>query len=206
MLAKQNISFYNLSVLDDIVHLIQLGGKFMKKSTIIIAIGIFILLTAFLGMSDEKMYTKQKHFQTVDEVLQQLKDKPLLTIDENGKVSEINDFKECFSQRKRLSDFQFNFAKIEIEKVNPLNEDDKKNMLNEYEKRRLNFSKRRPITMEEPVSLIVNAYYYRSMTLRNIEYEKPQKLKLNLVLVDEGEGFVIDYILDSTYEEGSGNA
>lgn len=178
----------------------------MKKSTIIISICAFILLTAFLGMSDEKMYTKQKHFRTVDEVLQQLNDKPLVTIDENGEVSKTNDFKECFSERKRLTDFEFYFAKIEIEKVCSLSESDKNSMLSEYEKLRLNFTKRRPVSIEESVSIIVNAYNYNSITQGNIEYEKPQKLKINLVLVDEGEGLVIDYIVDHTYEEGSGNA
>ena len=49
------ISLYNQSVLTDVVHLIQTGGKNMKKSTIIIALGIFIVVTAFLGMSNEKM-------------------------------------------------------------------------------------------------------------------------------------------------------
>jgi hypothetical protein len=178
----------------------------MKKTTIIISIFTFILLTVFLGMSDEKMYTKQKRFETADEVFQQLNDKQLVSIDESGKVSKTNEFKECFSERKRLTDFEFHFAKIEIEKVCSLSGSEKSSMLSGYEKLRTNFTKRRPITREEPVSVIVNAYNYRSITKGNIEYEKPQKLKINLVLVDEGEGLVIDYIVDYTYEEGSGNA
>ena len=89
----------------------------MKKSTIIIALGIFIVVTALLGMTNEKMYQKQKHFETTSEILQQLESKQLKAIDEKGNQSETNDLKECFSERKRLTYSRFDFQKMEIEKV-----------------------------------------------------------------------------------------
>lgn len=178
----------------------------MKRSTIVITIGIFILLTAFLGMSEENMYKKQKNFQTVDEVLQQINGKQLKIIDEDGKVTETNDLKECFSERKRLTDSEFHFGKMEVEKVRSLKNNDKKNMLEEYEKLRENYTKRRPISVEEPVSLIVNAYYFKSISRGNTTYDNPQKLKLDLILINEGEGFVIDSVRYNPYEEGSDNA
>ena len=57
----------------------------MKKSTIVIVLGFFIVVTAFLGMStNEKMYQKQKHFETSSEILQQMENKSLKAIDEKG--------------------------------------------------------------------------------------------------------------------------
>ncbi|OOM49301.1 hypothetical protein CBEIJ_15150 [Clostridium beijerinckii] len=203
LIEKARNEFYNLSVLYGLVHLIQLGGKFMKKSTIIIMFGIVIIVTAFLGMDNNKMYQKQKHFETVNEVLDQLNDKPLKAIDDTGKLTETNEFKECFSERKRLTNFEFNFSKVNIEKVCDLNEKDKSEMLSEYDGFRNNFSKRRPITREEPVSLIVDAYNYSSLKEKD---DRSQKLKVNLVLVDEGEGLVIDYIMYHSYVEGNDNA
>jgi hypothetical protein len=203
LIEKARNEFYNSSVLYELVHLIQLGGKFMKKSTIIIMFGIVIIVTAFLGMDNNKMYQKQKHFETVNEVLDQLNDKPLKAIDDTGKLTETNEFKECFSERKRLTNLEFNFSKVNIEKVCDLNEKDKSEMLSEYDGFRNNFSKRRPITREEPVSLIVDAYNYSSLKEKD---DRSQKLKVNLDLVDEGEGLVIDYIMYHSYVEGNDNA
>ncbi|WP_236894570.1 hypothetical protein [Clostridium beijerinckii] len=174
----------------------------MKKSTIIIMFGIVIIVTAFLGMDNNKMYQKQKHFETVNEVLDQLNDKPLKAIDDTGKLNETNEFKECFSERKRLTNFEFNFSKVNIEKVCDLNEKDKSEMLSEYDGFRNNFSKRRPITREEPISLIVDAYNHRYPEGND---DRPQKLKVNLVIIDEGEGLVIDYITCHSYVEGKDN-
>lgn len=209
LLDYKHISLYNLSVLFDIVHAIQTGGKIMKKSTIIIVLGIFIVVTTLLGINTEKMYQKEKHFDTTSEVLQQLDNKPLKAIDEKGRFSETNELKECFSERKRLTNARFNYGKIEIENVEELNEDQKKSILKEYDTFRNNFSKRHVITKEEPVRLNVNAYYsyVRQGMIKN---DNSHKLKLDLVFVDEGEGLVIDYIMESnsdkSVEEGKADA
>ncbi|MZK49737.1 hypothetical protein GT715_04425 [Clostridium beijerinckii] len=202
LIEKSRNEFYNSSVLYELVHLIQLGGKFMKKSTIIIMIGIVIIITAFLGMDNNKIYQKQKHFETINEVLDQLNGKPLKAIDETGKFTETNEFKECFSERKRITNIDFNFSKVKIEKVYDLSEKDKNEMLSEYDGFRNNFSKRRPITREEPISLIVDAYNHRYPEGKD---DRPQKLKVNLVIIDEGEGLVIDYITCHSYVEGKDN-
>ena len=189
------ISLYNQSVLTDVVHLIQTGGKNMKKSTIIIALGIFIVVTAFLGMSNEKMYQKQKHFETTSEIVDQLKNNPIKAIDEKGNFSETDQFKECLSERIRLTDSQFNYTKIETEKVEELSEKQKQSVLEKYEALRNKFSKRRVIKKEEVLRLDVNAYrLYGNQA--NASERKSDKLKLDLVLVDEGEGLVIDYIVE----------
>jgi hypothetical protein len=178
----------------------------MKKSTIIIVLGIFIVVTTLLGINTEKMYQKEKHFDTTSEVLQQLDNKPLKAIDEKGRFSETNGLKECFSERKRLTNTLFNYGKIEIENVEELNENEKKSILKEYDTFRNNFSKRRVITKEEPVRLNVNVYY-SYVRQGMIKHDNSHKLKLDLVFVDEGEGLVIDYIMENkSVEEGKKDA
>ena len=182
----------------------------MKKSTIIIVLGIFIVVTAFLGINNEKMYRKQKHFETTNEVIEQLKNNPLTAIDEKRNISETNELKECFSERKRLTYSTFNFQKMEIKKVEELSEKQRQAILQDYNVLRSQFSKRRAITTEEPVRLNVTVYNSYYMENGNIQYNDPQKLTLDFVLIDEGEGLVIDYImqsnLESVNEEGNKDA
>lgn len=168
----------------------------MKKSTLIIILGLFIVVTAFLGMSTQKMYQKQKHFETTSEVLQQIESKSLKAIDEKGDFVESNDLKECFSERKRLTQSQFNYGKVEIEKVEELNEKQKQSILKDYDTFRNNFSKRRVITEEEVVRVDVKSYD-SYINKGKIIYSEAQKSKINLVLIDEGEGLVIDYIMEN---------
>jgi len=177
----------------------------MKKSTIIIALGIFIVVTAFLGMSTEKMYQKQKHFENTNEILQQIENKSLKAIDEKGNFVESNDFKECFSERKRLTELQFHYGKIEIQKVDDLSENQKQTILKDYDTLRDKFSKRRVITKEEVVRVDVKSYD-SYINQGKIIYDEPEKHKINLVLIDEGEGLVIDYIMEYRSEEGNQDA
>ena len=167
----------------------------MKKSTIIIALGIFIVVTVFLGMSNEKMYQKQKHFETTSEIVDQLKNNPIKAIDEKGNFSETDQFKECLSERIRLTRSEFDYTKIETEKVEELSEKQKQSVLEKYDALRNKFSKRRVIKKEEVLRLDVDAYrLYGNQA--NASERKPEKLKLDLVFIDEGEGLVIDYVIE----------
>lgn len=167
----------------------------MKKSTIVVALGFFIVITAFLGMSDEKVYQKQKHFKTVNEVLQQLNNNPLNSYDEKYAYKETNELKECISERKRLTDSRFDYGKIEILNVEELSDDDKQGLLKEYDGFRNQFSKRREITKEEPVRISAKGWYSHIENGKRV-YGDPRKFELDLVLIDEGEGLVIDYIME----------
>lgn len=181
----------------------------MKKSTIIVVLGIFIVVTALLGANNNKMYQKQKHFETTNEILEQLETKTLIAFDEDRRITETNDLKECFSERKRLTYSHFNFAKIEVEKVEELNENQKQSILKEYDTFRREFTKRRPITKEEPVRLDVKACN-TYMEQGKLRYSEPREFVIDLVLIDEGEGLVIDYIIEKDSEkiseEGNKNA
>ena len=182
----------------------------MKKSTILIVLGLFIVLTTFLGIStDKKMYQKEKHFETTSELLQQMENKSLRVIDEKGDFVESNDFEECFSERKRLTDLEFRYGKIEIQKIDDLSENQKERILQDYNTLREKFSKRRVITKEEVVRINVKSYD-SYINQGKIIYDEPEKHKINLILIDEGEGLVIDYIMeyraDEVSEEGNQDA
>lgn len=167
----------------------------MKKSTIVVVLGLFAVITGLLGMNDEKVYKKQKHFETVNEVLQQLDNKPLKTYDEKFDFNETNELMECISERKRLTNSKLDYGKIEILNVEELKDEDKQGIIKDYNTLRNQFTKRREITKEEPVRVNANAWYSHMENGKRV-YSNPRKLEFDLVFVDEGEGLVIDYLME----------
>lgn len=173
----------------------------MKKSTLVVLIGGFVLLTALLGpLSQDKMYKKQKNFSSVEEVIQVLDGRPILAVHDGtrGDVKETPDFLECLSVRKRLTDSDFHYAKIDVNEVVKLDEKTEKDILNYYESLRKKFTKALPVSREEVVRLKVNTYYlsnYRTGEMEKSEIDDAYQI-IDLVLIDEGEGFVIDFVND----------
>lgn len=172
----------------------------MKKSTILVGVGAFIVVTSLLCInSDGKMYQKQKQFQTANEVLEQLENNPILARNEKGSMTETDQFKECLSKRKRLTESQFNFSNLTIEKIEDLNEKEKEALIEDYNELQENFSKKREIKNVEPIRLDTTINY---PSYNNGEYQEiGEKCKLDLILVDEGEGLVIDYVVQYAAEE-----
>lgn len=107
----------------------------MKKSTILVGVGAFIVVTSLLCINgDGKMYQKQKQFQTANEVLEQLENNPILARNEKGNMTETDQFKECLSKRKRLTQSQFHFSNLTIEKIEDLGEKEKEALIEDYNK------------------------------------------------------------------------
>lgn len=171
----------------------------MKKSTIVVLIGGLILLTAFFGpLEHEKMYVKQKNFQSVDEVIEVLNTQPLKQILKSSYREDNTDtFEECLSVRKRLTQSGFHAAKLDVDEIVELDDDEQNKILNYYMKMRERFSKRLPISKSEVVRLKVTQYYIddpRTGKLEKQSYNDSSYSILDLVLVDEGEGYVIDFV------------
>lgn len=165
----------------------------MRKSTIVVGVGVFIVVTALLCINTNgKMYEKQKYFETTTEVLEQLENNPILAKDEKGVMSETNQFKECLSKRKRLTDSQFDFQSMKIEEIEELNEKQKESILNDYNQYQKELSMKPKVTRTEPVRLEAKVDY---------PYNKEQSSKIDLVLIDEGEGLVIDYVVEHRTDE-----
>lgn len=173
----------------------------MKKSKLIIAAGAFLALTLVLGMNQEdtKMYEKKKNFSSSSEILEELNEKPIRSINtKTGSYEETDDVLECFSQRKRLTETDLHYSMMEIKEIIQLSEKQENTMVDAYNKLRENYSKRRPVSKTEAVRIKVQPYYIDYSEDGQDEYTPKDSMRyLNLVLVDEGEGMVIDYISES---------
>jgi len=167
----------------------------MNKSIIAAVIGGFVVVTALLCMNpNEKMYQKQKHFDTANDVLIQLGNNDILDVDKNEEVHETSAFKECLSKRKRLTYSQVNFQKMKIEKIEELDEEKKKSIIEDYTKLQERLAMSYTPTKIEPVRLDVKAISpYKDENGNTIEND----FIIDLVMVDEGEGMVIDYYVEN---------
>lgn len=163
----------------------------MKKSIIAVGVGAFVVVTTLLCInSDGKMYQKQKHFDTVSDVLTQLETNKIQELDNYGKEHETNDFKECLSKRKRLTFSQVNFQEIHIEKIEELDEQKKKSLIEDYNKAQERLAMPYKPTKIEPVRLDIKGTFLHE---RENDNRVPRDFTIDLVMVDEGEGMVIDY-------------
>lgn len=173
----------------------------MKKWIIAAGAGAFIVVTALLCMnSDGKMYQKQKYFDSVNDVLTQMESNKIEEIDTNGRRNDSNEFKECLSKRKRLTFSDFDFEKIKIEKVEELDEEQKKSIMEDYNKALKRLDLPYKPTKIEPVRLDIKGSYqshqYKDDSAASKDYI------IDLVMVDEGEGMVIDYYVEHNADKG----
>ncbi len=173
----------------------------MKKSIIAVGAGAFIVITSLLCINtDGKMYQKQKHFDTVNDVLMQLENNKLEVVDNDGQLHMTNEFEECLSKRKRLTFSEINFEKIEIEKIEELDHKEKNSIIDDYNKLQERLALPYKPEKIEPVRLEIKGSQpqYNDYVPKSIEYE----YLIDLVMVDEGEGMVIDYYVEHNNESG----
>lgn len=176
----------------------------MKKSIIAAGVGAFVVVTVMLCTnSNGKMYQKQKHFDTVNDVLTQMENNRIQVFDEYGNEKETDEIKECLSKRKRLTFSQLYFNKIKIEKVEELDDKQKELIVDDYNKaqQRLSLPYNKP-TKIEPVRLEIKATPAEPHIDNN---NKTNQYTLDLVMVDEGEGMVIDYCVEQLNEDDDDN-
>lgn len=171
----------------------------MQRGKIIMGVIGVLLITILLGTNSEKMYLKKKHFNNVNELLYNLENNKLQEYDNRGYKVETDSFKECLSVRKRITYADFYPSKIEIKEINKLDEKAKKAILDDY----YNFTedylvKNREIKAIEPIRLNAKLYYYNGNSYKNGKYVdlySEENNEITLVAIDEGEGFVIDYVV-----------
>ncbi|MBQ3422253.1 MAG: hypothetical protein IJH34_11440 [Romboutsia sp.] len=177
----------------------------MKKSKIAIALGAFIGITLILAgnQCNTKLYEKQKTFTSSSEILEQLNNKELRDYNkrktrEVGNCGETKDLLESVSERMRLTNSYFNYDKIEIEEVVDLTENQKKEIIDAYEKLKLSYTKAKPVSKVEAVRVKLKTYYTDYSDDGEKIFRPNDWISYNdLVFIDEGEGMVIDYISES---------
>lgn len=177
----------------------------MKKGKIVIGVIGFLLITILLGTNSENIYMKKKHFNTTNELLYELESNKLHKYNKQGYREETDEFKECLSKRKRLTYSDFNPSKIEIKEIFDLDEKSKKTILDDY----YNFTENylvsnRKINAIEPIRFNAKVYYDNGVSYEDGEYVESyseENHEITLVAIDEGEGFVIDYVVSNSKDE-----
>lgn len=173
----------------------------MKKSKMMIVAGAFLALTLVLGMQqeDNKMYEKKRSFSSSSEILEELNNKSLRAYDtKSGRNKEKDEVLECFSQRKRLTDTDLNYSKMEIKEIVQLSEKQENTIVDRYNSLRKNYTKANPVSKTEAVRIKVQPYYMEYSGDGQEKYiQRDDLVYMNLIFVDEGEGMVIDYIKES---------
>ena len=168
----------------------------MKKSMILALSGFFIVATIMLCTNTNKAYEKTKHFNSPNEIIEIINHKQLGALNKDGEFVTTSDFKECLSKRKRVTYSNFNYYRIDGEILPEKNtKDSKKVILDDYKNR---ISRLEGYTVPdklETLTLTGKGYPTDNLYMQNkeVEYIKWEDIDINIVFVDEGEGWVIDY-------------
>lgn len=177
----------------------------MKKGKIVIGVIGFLLITILLGTNTENIYLKKKHFNTTNELLYELETNKLQSYNNRGYRNETDSFKECLSKRKRLTYSDFYSSKIEIKEIINLDEKAKQSILDDYYKFTKDYHvSNKKINAIEPIRLNAKVYNDNGVLYEDgkyIESYVEENNEITLVAIDEGEGFVIDYIVVSSDEK-----
>lgn len=162
----------------------------MNKTTKLLCAGVLVLSTCLMLMNrEDKMYQKKKVFTSSDELIQQLDG---VVVRDNIYHDLTEDMLECVSQRARLTDIQIYANNLEVKEVIELDDETKNKILKTYHNQKQYYTKGRPVTSEEVVRLKIINYDSGGYSYEGY---------LDLVLIDEGEGLVIDF--SNTYDEDS---
>lgn len=164
----------------------------MRKSTILTIAGTFIIMTGLLcNLGKSASYSKKISFSEPEEVLSKLNSSTLAAL-ENSNLNGSNiiytdDFYECLSSRKRLtspsvfwSDVDLNINKDKDPKA------ESERIINDYFTRGKNLKN---FKSEEKIQA-----YTLAGTCRYVHSDK-SAIEVDVVLIDEGNGWVIDYFM-----------
>lgn len=162
----------------------------MKGIKVITAAGIFVILTSIICFGGrEVVYKKQIHFNSPEEVIEVLNTKTLTAYDDSNRayssIVSTDDFNECLSKRKRTAGSLLSFQRLNLEIQK---ECDENKIINNYKSSVNNF-----VDYKIPDNL--KAYTLKG---RYDDFNDVQKnITMDLVFIDDGEGYVIDYIMCS---------
>lgn len=163
----------------------------MRKGKIISIIGAFIVITVMLcNMNNEKIYEKKVFYSSPEEIINEIDNNAISAIKKDGSYGELiylDNFNECLSRRKRIAGPGITYNKIK-------------------------FNDATKETTDEEKKLIINNYLIMTQNIKN--YKSPERIdalsfeakgeepynevstnetfKIDIVFIDEGEGWVID--------------
>ncbi|AOR23511.1 hypothetical protein [Clostridium taeniosporum] len=159
----------------------------MKKSKIVVALGAFVVMTALLCIgTNDKIYKKQVHFNTTDEILNQLENNKLIVFNEKGDWVASKQFSECLSLRKRIAGSAMDYETINNIEKQDITEEEKEEIKKDYINQASKLSNYKIQDNIDVVRIKCDTHYLR--------WDHSNKQRIDMVFVDEGEGKVIDYI------------
>ena len=120
---------------------------------------------------------------------------PIRARNESGNMEETGMFKECISKRKRMTDSQFYFTNISVKEEVELTEKQEKAILDDYIGLNKNLGKSVNVDKIQAKRIIADLnYHYKNEG-------DGDRTQIDFVFLDEGEGWVIDYIKEIPIEK-----
>ena len=163
--------------------------------------GFFIVATIILCTNPSKAYEKKKYFTSPNEIIEIINHKQLGALNKDGVFVTTSDFKECLSKRKRITDSNFNYYRIDGEILPEKNTKEiKEFVLDDYRNKIKGLEGYIIPDKLEALTLKGKGYPTDNLYTQNKEVEdiNPENIDINIVFIDEGEGWVIDYFWIST--------
>lgn len=167
----------------------------MKRSVKIIACGIFIIATILLCYKDmNSIYEKKLIFNSPEEIIEVLNSNVLMGQDKDFRYVNSNAFLECLSKRKRITDSSINFLSLKLKYDENINTDShKESLVNKY----FSLCEQNLKGYERPLKVQGATYRFKGKYTQGDDSGY-----MDIIFIDEGEGWVIDYFLIKYYEEG----
>ncbi len=103
----------------------------MKKSKIIILIGLLSIITTIIILKPTELNPKHK-FYSVNSLIESFNNNLLLVQDDKFNNVDTQSLYDCISRRKRLSYSGNNYNKIELKEKIELSDSEKETMINKY--------------------------------------------------------------------------
>jgi len=168
----------------------------VRKSIILTITGTFIIITGLLcNIGKPSIYEKKVSFSSPDEVINKLNISNLAVLEDptinNWNIIYSDDFNECLSKRKRLTNPGGMWNELDVEfDTNKDLKIEKERVINDYITK---CKKLKDFKVEEKLEA-----YSLVGTCMGIE-GYGSLVAIDVVLIDEGNGWVIDYFMDNSY-------
>ena len=151
-------------------------------------------MTALLCIgSNERIYKKQIHFNDSNEIINQLENNKLTVFNENMTLIPSSQFSECLSLRKRIAGAAIDYETIKNIEKQELTQEEKEAIKNEYISNAKRLSNYKVPNNMDVIRIKGDVKYQVGDDIN--------KKAIDMVLVDEGEGMVIDYITCSRLDD-----
>ena len=181
----------------------------MKKGVIVTVCGILIIATTLLSSVNKyEVYEKKKHFTEVEDILDVLNENTLVAVKEEPSgfsTAYSDEYYECLSKRKRLTDPLLNFSNYELKIDESRNNKEEEESIKEnYYKLRKNLKNLDEPQKVKALPLVGRAKNVMYPYINNSEVKEDEfwhNIKMDIVFIEEGEGWVIDYMVYTSITE-----